>query len=96
MEVYGFVKKSHVSKEKLKARELRQSQWWKQKLAAGVCHYCEGRFSSEELTMDHVVPVSRGGFSTKGNVVVSCKSCNSEKKYYTPAELILKQNMYKD
>lgn len=96
MEVYGFVDKSHVSREKVKARELRKTNWWKQKLAQGVCNYCQGKFLKEDLTMDHVVPISRGGCSTKGNVVASCKSCNSQKKYHTPAELILMQNMYKD
>ena len=33
------------------------------------------------LTMDHVVPIVRGGRSTKGNVVPSCKDCNSKKKH---------------
>ncbi len=39
--------------------------------------------------MDHVVPVARGGRSTKGNVVPCCKSCNRKKKCLTPAEQIL-------
>ena len=77
------------AKEKAKARELRQTSWWKQKLAAGICHYCEQKFKPEELTMDHMIPVARGGHSAKGNVVPSCKECNSKKKYYTPAEMIL-------
>lgn len=87
MFVDGFVDKKQVTKERHKARELRQSQWWKQKLAQGVCYYCEQKFASEQLTMDHVVPLSRGGRSTKGNSVVCCKECNSKKKYYTPVDL---------
>lgn len=79
-----------VKKEREKARQLRASNWWKNKLAAGICHYCEGTFEKDELTMDHIVPVSRGGKSSKGNVVVSCKECNNKKKYHTPAELVLK------
>ena len=43
--------------------------------------------------MDHIVPLSRGGKSTKGNLVVACEPCNSDKKYYTAAELILKNQM---
>jgi hypothetical protein len=39
-----------------------------------------------ELTMDHIVPVVRGGRSTKGNVVPCCKECNSRKKYLLPVE----------
>jgi 5-methylcytosine-specific restriction enzyme A len=83
----GFVDKNQVAKERAKARELRQSQWWKQKLASGVCHYCEKKFLSAELTMDHVVPLARGGRSTKGNSVVCCKECNNQKKYFTPVDL---------
>ncbi len=36
--------------------------------------------------MDHIVPVSRGGMSTKGNVVPSCKPCNTKKKQLLPME----------
>jgi 5-methylcytosine-specific restriction endonuclease McrA len=36
--------------------------------------------------MDHIVALSRGGKSTKGNVVPSCKACNSKKKYLLPIE----------
>lgn len=83
-------------KEKARARKLRQSQWWKNKVAEGVCHYCGGRFDPDDLTLDHIVPIARGGKSTKGNVVPSCKKCNTEKKYYTPAEIILRDKMGKD
>lgn len=79
----------HVGREKKKAKELRHSQWWKQKLAVGICHYCGKKFPPDDLTMDHIVPLSRGGRSTKGNIVPSCRNCNQEKKYYTPVEFIL-------
>ena len=83
--------KQHINREKAKARELRQSQWWKNTIAKGVCHYCGKSFPSVELTMDHVVPISRGGKSTKGNIVPCCKNCNSEKKYLTPVEIKLQE-----
>jgi 5-methylcytosine-specific restriction endonuclease McrA len=81
----------HVAREKRKAKELRQSQWWKNELAKGRCHYCGKTFSSDALTMDHVLPIARGGKSAKGNVVPCCKQCNNDKKYLTPAEIILKK-----
>jgi 5-methylcytosine-specific restriction protein A len=31
--------------------------------------------------MDHVVPLVRGGRSTRGNVVPACKTCNTDKKH---------------
>ena len=80
-----------VAKEREKARELRKSQWWKEQLSRGTCHYCGKKFPPEELTMDHIIPVARGGRSTKGNVVCACKECNSAKRYLTPAELIMQE-----
>ena len=70
----------HIAREREKARELRRSSWWKNELAKGICHYCGGHFPPDELTMDHIVPVVRGGRSTRGNVVVCCKEWNYAKK----------------
>lgn len=42
-----------------------------------TCQYC-GKHS-RELTLDHVVPRSRGGLSTWENLVASCKACNGKK-----------------
>ena len=79
----------HVAKERKKAQELKQSQWWKALLAKGTCHYCEQKFSKELLTMDHITPIARGGRSSRGNVVICCKDCNTKKKWMTPAEIVL-------
>lgn len=81
----------HIAKEKEKARELRNSNWWHQQLANGKCHYCNKTVPPDELTMDHVLPISRGGKSTKGNIVPCCKECNNQKKYMTPVEMLLQQ-----
>ncbi len=81
----------HAARERAKARELRQSGWWKEQLARGICHYCGQKFPPEELTMDHIVPVARGGKSTRGNVVCACAECNRKKKYLTPVDMILEE-----
>ena len=75
-----------IGAEKRKARELRASQWWKRRCAKGRCHYCGNPTAPSDLTMDHIVPLSRGGKSTKGNVVPCCKSCNNAKKQLLPME----------
>ena len=41
---------------------------------------------AKELTMDHIVPLARGGKSTKGNVVPACKACNNAKQHLLPME----------
>ncbi|RYD78912.1 MAG: HNH endonuclease [Verrucomicrobiaceae bacterium] len=43
------------------------------------CAYCSGRFNSAHLTMDHVVPKSRGGMLTFSNIVSACAPCNSKR-----------------
>ncbi len=81
----------HIKREREKARQLRNSQYWQRLLQKGLCHYCGRRFPAQELTMDHIVPVSRGGRSVKGNVVPCCKECNNRKMYKTPVEMILEE-----
>jgi 5-methylcytosine-specific restriction protein A len=70
-----------IKRERAKARALRQSQWWKRRRAGGTCHYCGNKVPPSELTMDHLVPLVRGGRSTKGNLVPACKQCNAAKKH---------------
>jgi 5-methylcytosine-specific restriction endonuclease McrA len=75
-----------IRREKEKARALRVSRWWQNRLAPGRCHWCGGSFPPGELTMDHIVPLVRGGTSSRGNVVPACKECNNRKKYLLPLE----------
>lgn len=75
-----------IAREKAKARELRRSQWWKRRRSSGLCHYCGRRFPPRELTLDHVVPLIRGGKTVKSNVVPCCRECNAKKKYLLPVE----------
>jgi hypothetical protein len=75
-----------LKKEKEKARELRRTQWWQRQVARGRGHYGERACQPGELTMDHIVPLIRGGRSTRGNVVPACKECNNRKKYLLPVE----------
>jgi 5-methylcytosine-specific restriction endonuclease McrA len=75
-----------IRREKDKARELRKSRWWQNRIAKGICHWCGQTFPPAELTMDHIVPIVRGGTSSRGNLVPACKECNSRKKYLLPIE----------
>ena len=87
MEPFAYnLDEADIKRERHKARLLRGSQWWKRRLAKGLCYYCGQSISSRELTMDHIVPVARGGRSTKGNVVTACKKCNNAKKQLLPME----------
>jgi len=50
------------------------------------CQYCAEKTRKEKITVDHVVPESRGGLSTWENTVSCCKSCNAVKDNRTPQE----------
>ncbi|NLZ64292.1 MAG: HNH endonuclease [Lentisphaerae bacterium] len=77
----------HVKRERAKARVLRDSQWWKNLRGTGLCYYCKQRFHPRDLTMDHLIPIIRGGCSSKSNIVACCKQCNNKKKYLLPFEM---------
>lgn len=51
-----------------------------------TCQYCGARPAREELTVDHVLPRSRGGEHVWENVVTACGPCNRRKGDRTPAE----------
>jgi hypothetical protein len=51
-----------------------------------VCAYCAGRFPEDELTMEHVTPLSRGGRQAWMNLVTACRGCNHRKGSRTPEE----------
>ena len=55
-----------------------------------TCQYCGIQPGPEELTVDHVVPRSRGGTSTWENCVLACVECNKRKADRTPAQAGLK------
>jgi 5-methylcytosine-specific restriction endonuclease McrA len=55
-----------------------------------TCQYCGRRLPSSQLSLDHVIPRSRGGRSTWENVVCACLSCNVKKGGRTPHEAHMK------
>lgn len=55
-----------------------------------TCQYCVKKFSPQDLTLDHVLPRSRGGKSTWDNLVAACYKCNHKKDDRTPDEAGMK------
>jgi 5-methylcytosine-specific restriction endonuclease McrA len=50
------------------------------------CQYCGKKFSTTELSLDHIIPRSQGGQSTWENIVCSCIRCNVKKGGRTPKQ----------
>ena len=86
MSFYIEVDERQIRQEREKARVLRKQNWWKNRVAKGICHYCGESIAPKDLTLDHVVPIARGGRTTKGNCVPACKDCNNQKKNLLPLE----------
>ncbi len=55
-----------------------------------TCQYCGGQPGKHELTVDHVIPRSRGGTTTWENVVAACATCNHRKGDRLPEEARMK------
>jgi len=58
-----------------------------------VCVYCG---SKKELTIDHIIPTSRGGKTNFENCVTACRPCNNKKNNKTPreAKMFMKRTPY--
>lgn len=50
------------------------------------CQYCGVRGTAFDLTMDHILPVSRGGVTSPENLAAACRECNQRKGNRTPEE----------
>ncbi len=50
-----------------------------------TCQYCQGKFPPKELTIDHIVPLAKGGLDEVTNYITACRECNQRKAAQTPA-----------
>ena len=64
-----FADDSFIKKQKERAKTLKKTNWWKRKKSKGICYYCNQNFLPNQLTMDHIVPLIKGGKSVKANLV---------------------------
>ena len=52
----------------------------------GICAYCGGHSHTDNLTREHIVPVSRGGSDSWMNCITACRACNGHKGSRLPEE----------
>ena len=50
------------------------------------CHYCGNYFKTADLTVDHIIPSSKGGRTNWKNCISACYKCNGKKGDRTPEE----------
>jgi 5-methylcytosine-specific restriction endonuclease McrA len=82
----------HKRRSKVQDAGTYTNEQWQERLAEYnyCCAYCYKPFPVNELTVDHMQPISRGGTNTIDNLVPACKSCNSRKNINTPLEMLQK------
>lgn len=73
---------SSTDKRKLKAKLFRRGQ---------TCYWCSTPLEVHTVTLDHLIPVSRGGTNKKGNQVLSCKKCNEGRSNRTAFDIIAEE-----
>lgn len=56
----------------------------------GKCAICRKHIALEEMTIDHIIPVSKGGGKDFSNMQAACDSCNCMKHYLTQNEFMRK------
>jgi hypothetical protein len=78
-----IVLKNYIRKDFISYVCNRKNVIWRDKY---ICQYCGNKFPYHELTMDHVIPKSRGGDKEWINIVACCKQCNTKKGNKTPQE----------
>jgi len=79
-----IVLKNYIRKKKILPQATRKNIYWRDKY---FCQYCAKRYAYKDLTLDHVIPKSRGGGKTWENLVSACASCNQKKSNKTPSEV---------
>lgn len=66
-------------KQKRRKKPYRPQDKWKLFKQSNRCHYCDLELDYYEATIDHVIPLSRGGSDLIENKVIACGVCNQEK-----------------
>lgn len=72
--------------DKLPIRDVKYSRQSLFQRDNNKCGYCGGVFPRKELTIDHIIPKSKGGKTTWDNTVAACFKCNSRKADKTVEE----------
>lgn len=78
---------SHKRGRSLVPRLCRRSLYHRDR---GLCLYCARQVHYEEMQVEHVVPLSRGGVTAWNNVVCACHRCNHRKADRTPEQASMK------
>ena len=78
-----IVLKNYIEKRRVAMSPTRRNIYWRDEY---TCQYCTVQFKYKDLSLDHVIPKSRGGGRGWLNLVTCCHTCNQKKGNKTPSE----------
>ena len=78
-----IVLKKYVQKRRVTMSPTRKNIYWRDNY---TCQYCNRQYKYKNLSLDHVIPKSRGGGRGWLNLVTCCHTCNQKKGNKTPSE----------
>jgi 5-methylcytosine-specific restriction endonuclease McrA len=78
-----IVLKNYIQKKRIAMSPTRKNIYWRDKY---TCQYCDRQYKYKNLSLDHVIPKSRGGGRGWLNLVTCCHTCNQKKGNKTPSE----------
>lgn len=78
LEIFALKEKIRRAKKRANGGSFRKKDWLRMlNKYNGLCAYC---YKKKATTIDHIIPVKRGGTSFIGNLLPACFSCNSSKQ----------------
>lgn len=78
------IKKSFIFSQRARSRPLHRKEFFDKQ--QGICHYCKKVTVYDKWTLDHLIPVSRGGANALSNKIGCCQKCNQLKGCLTEPE----------
>ena len=87
---YGKAKRRNRREAKNATEDRLTAAEWREVMAEhnGRCNYCGSR---DDIQIDHVMPLSRGGLHNRSNVVPACGDCNNSKNASTVEEWLARK-----
>lgn len=87
-EEYLYNLKTYTSSEAKKMWRSDIIRYWN-----SLCSYCG---SDKNITLDHVIPLAKGGTNLTNNLICCCKSCNRSKAHTEISEWYSKQDFFSE
>lgn len=85
---YYYRKQSAIYNNTVEGADAITQEQFRSFYYADTCYYCGKKFKGQRKTIDHKIPVSRGGTNAVENLCVCCLACNSKKHDKTEAEYL--------